>query len=127
MPAHPELPFVVVRILVQVLLDRYRAIRRRVGEFRIDLVTSGWSRRLRGRRANAADADTADKEQADQRCSNLHFLAPLARSAISSGMSGQKRHGGRSAAARAGPEVHYLMSALGQLRTSLIHSITPSA
>jgi hypothetical protein len=80
---HPELPFVVVRILVHVLLDSYRAIRRRLGEFRIDLVTSGWTRQLRGGRANAADADTADNKQADQRCSNLHFLAPLTRSAIS--------------------------------------------
>src|SRR5262249_20064851 len=38
--AYPELPFVVVRILVHVLLDRYRAIRRRLGVFRIDLVTN---------------------------------------------------------------------------------------
>src|SRR5215510_9276033 len=46
LPAHPELPFVVVRILVLILLDRYRAIWRRPGEFRIDLVTSGWTSRL---------------------------------------------------------------------------------
>src|SRR5262249_23481975 len=83
LPAHPELPFVVVRILVLVLLDRYRGIRRRLGEFRIDLVTSGWTSRLRGGRANAADADTADNQQAHQTCSNLHFPAPLTRSAIS--------------------------------------------
>jgi hypothetical protein len=41
MPAHPELPFVVVRFLVLVLLDRYRAVRRLLGEFRIDVVTGG--------------------------------------------------------------------------------------
>src|SRR5262249_8457580 len=62
LPAHPELPFPVVRILVQVLLDRYRAVRRFLGVFLIDLVTSGRSRRLRRGRANAADADTADNE-----------------------------------------------------------------
>jgi hypothetical protein len=58
----------------------YHAVRRLLGEFRIDVVTGGWTRWLRGGRANAADADTADNEQADQRCSNLHFLAPLTRS-----------------------------------------------
>jgi hypothetical protein len=58
----------------------YHAVRRLLGEFRIDVVTGGWTRWLRGGRANAADADTADTEQADQRCSNLHFLAPLTRS-----------------------------------------------
>src|SRR5262249_48382080 len=77
LPTHPELPFIVVRFLVLVLLDRYRAVRRCLGEFRIDLVTCGWTRRLRGGRANAADADTADNEQGDQRCSNLHFLDPI--------------------------------------------------
>src|SRR5262249_51937603 len=83
LPTHPELPFVVVRILVHVLLDRCRTVRRCLGEFRIDLVTSGWTRRLRGGRADAPDADTADNEQADQRCSNLHILPPSTRSAFS--------------------------------------------
>jgi hypothetical protein len=66
LPAHPELPFVVVRFLVLVLLDRYRAVRRLLGEFRIDVETGGWTRWLRGGRANAADADTADNEQAEK-------------------------------------------------------------
>jgi len=79
LPAHPELPFPVVRILVQVLLDRYRAVRRFLGVFLFDLVTRGRSRRLRGDR-RTADADTAGNKQADPRCSNLHFLAPLIRS-----------------------------------------------
>jgi hypothetical protein len=55
---NPELPFPVVRILVQVLLDRYRAVRRFLGVFLFDLVTRGRSRRLRGGRPTA-DADTA--------------------------------------------------------------------
>src|SRR5258708_31579139 len=80
LPARPELKFPIVRILVHILLDRYRAVRRCLGEFRIDLVTSGWTRRLRGGRADDPDADTALNEQADQRCSNLHFLAPLTQS-----------------------------------------------
>src|SRR6266436_10113813 len=79
LPAHPELPFPVVRILVQVLLDRYRAVRRFLGVFLFDLVTRGRSRRLRGGRP-AADADTAGNEQADPRGPDLHFLAPLIRS-----------------------------------------------
>src|SRR4029453_234024 len=41
LPAGPELPFPVVRALVHVLLDRYRAIRRRLGVFRFDRVTGG--------------------------------------------------------------------------------------
>src|SRR5439155_16581938 len=78
-PAHPDLPFPVLRILVQVLLDRYGAVRRFLGEFFVDLVTSGRSRRLRGGRPTA-DADTAGNEQADPRCPDLHFLTPLIRS-----------------------------------------------
>src|SRR5215211_8480097 len=74
--AHPELPFPVVRILVQVLLDRYRAVRRFLGVLLVDLVTSGRSLRLR-RGGPTADADTAGNEQADPRCPTLHFLAPL--------------------------------------------------
>jgi hypothetical protein len=48
--------------------------------FLFDLVTRGRSRRLRGGRTYAGDADTAKNEQADQKYSNLHFLAPLIRS-----------------------------------------------
>src|SRR5262249_14509140 len=79
LPAHPELPFPVVRILVQVLLDRYCAVRRFPGIFLLDLVTRGRSRRLRGGRPTA-DTDTAGNEQSYQRRSNLHLLAPLTRS-----------------------------------------------
>src|SRR6516162_6428077 len=83
----PKLPCPVVRILVHVLLDRYRAVRRFLGVFLFDVVTGGWTRWLRGGRANVADADTADNEQADQRCSNLHFPAPLTRLRDISGCS----------------------------------------
>ena len=77
LPAHPELPFPVVRILVQILLDRRRAIRRFQGVFLFDLVTRGRSRRRRGGRTTA---DTAGNEQADPGCAALHFLVPLIRS-----------------------------------------------
>src|SRR5262249_41982070 len=83
LPTRPEPPFPVVRALVHVLLDRYRAIRRRLGVFRFDRVTGGWTRWLRGGRADTPDTDRADNEHFDQRLSDFHFLVPLTRSAIS--------------------------------------------
>src|SRR6202041_3906299 len=81
LPAHPELPFpVVVRILVQVLLDGDRVVRGDLREFRIDLVTGGWRRWLRGGGADATGADRAGNERAKQRCCDPHVLAPLTRS-----------------------------------------------
>lgn len=71
---------VILRVLLEILLDRYRAVRRFLGVLLFDVVTRGRCRRLHGGRAIAADVDTADNEQADQRCSSLHFLALLTRS-----------------------------------------------
>ena len=79
LPARPEQPFPFVCLLVQVLLDRDRAIRRFLRILLIDLVTRGRSRRLRGGRANAADADGAANKQCNQRRPDLHLLAPLIR------------------------------------------------
>jgi hypothetical protein len=60
----------VVRLLFEVLLDGDRAVQECLGELRIDLITSGRTRRLcRGR------GDAADNEQADQICPEVHLCA----------------------------------------------------
>src|SRR5262249_26901174 len=93
LPAHPELPFPVVRIPVHVLLDRYRAVRRFPAVFFFDVVTRGRSRRLSGGR-HTADADSAGNEQADPGRPTLHLLAPSIRSAISRPCRDQVHGGG---------------------------------